>query len=40
MCDRIAILRDRRIVSEVAANGLGEDELINRCYGRLDGVAA
>ena len=40
MCDRIAILRDRRIVSEVPAAGLGEDELLNRCYGRLDGVAA
>jgi len=34
MCDRIAILRDGVLAETVAAAGLGEDDLLNRCYGR------
>lgn len=37
MSDRIAILRDGRIDAPVAAAGLGEDDLINLCYGRSTG---
>lgn len=35
MCDRIAVMRDGTITEIVAAKGLEEEELINRCYGRL-----
>jgi ribose transport system ATP-binding protein len=34
MCDRIAVMRDGAISEIVAAQGLGEDDLLNRCYGR------
>jgi len=34
MCDRIAVMRDGAITEIVAANGLREDDLLNRCYGR------
>jgi len=40
MCDRIAVMRDGAITDIVAAAGLGEDELLNRCYGRLPTAAA
>jgi ribose transport system ATP-binding protein len=40
MCDRIAVMRDGRITDIVPAAGLSEEELINRCYGRLAPVAA
>ena len=39
MCDRIAIMRDGGIADMVPAAGLEEDELINRCYGRLGAAA-
>jgi ribose transport system ATP-binding protein len=34
MCDRIAVMRDGGITEIVAAKGLREDDLLNRCYGR------
>ena len=34
MCDRIAVMRDGAITEIVAAEGLREDDLLNRCYGR------
>jgi ribose transport system ATP-binding protein len=34
MCDRIAVMRDGAIAEIVAAAGLREDDLLNRCYGR------
>jgi len=34
MCDRIAVMRDGAIAEIVTAEGLGEDDLLNRCYGR------
>ena len=34
MSDRIAIMRDGSITAIVEAAGLGEDELLNLCYGR------
>jgi len=34
LCDRIAVLREGRISAIVEARGLGEDELVNLCYGR------
>jgi ribose transport system ATP-binding protein len=34
MADRIAVLREGRIAAMVEAEGLGEDELVNLCYGR------
>lgn len=40
MADRIAILRDGRITTTVSAAGLGEDALINLCYGRRTSEAA
>jgi ribose transport system ATP-binding protein len=40
MCDRIAIMRDSKVVETVDAKGLAEDELLNRCYGRLPTQAA
>ena len=39
MCDRIAIMRDGGIAEIVDAEGLTEEELINRCYGRIGDVA-
>jgi ribose transport system ATP-binding protein len=38
MSDRIAVMRDGRIETIVAAAGLGEDELLNLCYGRTAGT--
>ena len=35
MCDRIAVMRDGAITQIVAARGLREDDLLNRCYGRV-----
>ena len=40
MCDRIAVMRNGAITEIVPAAGLGEDELLNRCYGRSGPVAA
>jgi ribose transport system ATP-binding protein len=40
MCDRIAIMRDGKIAETVDAKDLAEDELLNRCYGRLPTQAA
>jgi ribose transport system ATP-binding protein len=40
MCDRIAIIRDGAITETVSAEGLKEDELLNRCYGRAGSAAA
>jgi len=40
MADRIAVLRDGRISTTVSARGLGEDALINLCYGRTTSEAA
>lgn len=37
MSDRIAILRDGRLDAPIPAAGLGEDALINLCYGRSTG---
>jgi ribose transport system ATP-binding protein len=34
MCDRIAVMREGAIREIVAAKGLREDDLLNRCYGR------
>jgi ABC-type sugar transport system ATPase subunit len=34
MCDRIAIMREGRIATTVDAADLGEDALLNLCYGR------
>jgi len=39
MCDRIAVMRDGAITEIVAAQGLREDDLLNRCYGRARLVA-
>jgi ribose transport system ATP-binding protein len=39
MCDRIAILRDGVITETVSAQGLSEEELLNRCYGRTGAAA-
>ncbi|HEV7277520.1 MAG TPA: sugar ABC transporter ATP-binding protein [Devosiaceae bacterium] len=39
MCDRIAIMRDGNITDIVQAEGLQEDELINRCYGCIGAAA-
>jgi ribose transport system ATP-binding protein len=35
MCDRVAVMRDGSITEIVAAQGLREDDLLNRCYGRI-----
>lgn len=40
MADRIAVLRDGQITTTVSARGLGEDALINLCYGRTTSEAA
>ncbi len=40
MCDRIAVMRDGAVTDIVSAEGLREDELINRCYGRAPGAVA
>jgi ribose transport system ATP-binding protein len=34
MCDRIAVMRDGAITGMDDAQGLGEDALLNRIYGR------
>ncbi len=34
MCDRIAVLRQGAVTDIVPAAGLGEDDLLNLCYGR------
>jgi len=39
MCDRIAIMRDGAITETIAAAGLSEEELLNRCYGRTGAAA-
>ena len=39
MCDRIAVLRNGAIAETVDAAGLGEDDLLNRCYGRTRAAA-
>jgi ribose transport system ATP-binding protein len=39
MCDRIAVLRDGALAEIVDASGLREDDLLNRCYGRLPTAA-
>lgn len=38
MSDRIAVMRDGRFDAIVDAAGLGEDDLINLCYGRTSGT--
>jgi len=38
MSDRIAVMREGRFDAVVAARGLGEDDLINLCYGRASGT--
>ncbi|MEX1181212.1 MAG: sugar ABC transporter ATP-binding protein [Cucumibacter sp.] len=40
MCDRIAVMREGAITEVVDAAGLGEDDLLNRCYGRAASVLA
>jgi ribose transport system ATP-binding protein len=40
MCDRIAVIRDGEITETIPAAGLGEDDLLNRCYGRARAAAA
>jgi ribose transport system ATP-binding protein len=40
MCDRIAVMRDGAVAEIVSAKGLSEEELINRCYGRVPRGAA
>jgi ribose transport system ATP-binding protein len=40
MADSIAIVREGRITTTVSAQGLGEDALINLCYGRTTSEAA
>ncbi len=40
MCDRIAVMRTGKVSEIVSAEGLGEEELINRCYGRATAGAA
>ena len=40
MCDRIAVLREGKLVDIRPAAGLGEDALLNLCYGRSGPVAA
>ena len=40
MCDRIAVMRDGAITEIVAAEGLREDDLLNRIYGRAPAQAA
>lgn len=40
ICDRIAIMRDGAITAIVDAAGLGEDDLVNLCYGRTTGMVA
>ena len=40
MCDRIAVMREGRITATVDAAGLGEDALLNLCYGRVTGSEA
>jgi ribose transport system ATP-binding protein len=39
MCDRIAVMRDGAITEIVGAQGLQEDDLLNRCYGRAPAAA-
>lgn len=39
MCDRIAIMREGAIIEIVEAQGLLEEDLINRCYGRVGAAA-
>ncbi|MGN6489749.1 MAG: D-xylose ABC transporter ATP-binding protein, partial [Devosia sp.] len=39
MCDRIAVLRDGALAEIVDASGLREDDLLNRCYGRIPTAA-
>jgi ribose transport system ATP-binding protein len=38
--DRIAVMREGEIAAMVEAAGLGEDDLINLCYGRPTGMVA
>ncbi len=40
MADRIAVMRDGRVVSTVDAAGLSEEALLNLCYGRTAAMAA
>lgn len=40
MCDRIAVMREGRIHAVLPAAGLGEEALINLCYGRSNGIEA
>jgi ribose transport system ATP-binding protein len=40
MCDRIAIMREGQIIDTVPTEGLTEEDLINRCYGRVATAAA
>ena len=35
MCDRIAVMHDGEITEIVDTEGLSEETLINRCYGRV-----
>lgn len=39
MCDRIAIIRDGVVTETILARGLGEEALLNRCYGRTGAAA-
>lgn len=40
MCDRIGVMRDGAITEIVGAANLREDDLLNRCYGRVPVAAA
>jgi ABC-type sugar transport system ATPase subunit len=40
MSDRIAVMRDGAVTDILIARGLSEEELINRCYGRVAAGAA
>ncbi|MCB1488079.1 MAG: sugar ABC transporter ATP-binding protein, partial [Bauldia sp.] len=39
MCDRIMVMRAGRIATVLAAEGLGEEELLGQCYGHGAGAA-
>ncbi|HHY50549.1 MAG TPA: sugar ABC transporter ATP-binding protein, partial [Alphaproteobacteria bacterium] len=40
LCDRIAVMRDGAIAEIIPARGLTEEQLLNRCYGRVPAAAA
>ena len=40
LSDRIAVIRNGAITETIAAAGVREDDLLNRCYGRARSDAA